>query len=275
MINSSESRLLHPWDFLRGFARDLFASRFAVRTLLARNLALRYRYSSFGVLWAFAPPIVTALAMTLGQRFDLVGSGPQGVGLAYYAVFGVAMAQTFLESIHMTRGIFAANRQLLARDNMPLEGIIASSLCEELFHTAVRLAVVLTGFLFGVKASAQTFPLVFTGFLGIVLAGAGIGLIIAPLASFKGDVDKAMAVFPWIFFAVTPVFVYAGSGGFLHTVYKFNPAAWVFDGIRHAAYGGSGHLWAAILVLPAGLLLFLFGCVWCRLARPYVMERSF
>ena len=274
VINDSASRLVHPLVFLRGFLRDLVSSRFAIRALLARNLALRYRYSSFGVLWAFAPPLVTAAAMVLGQRVELLGSGPKGVGLAFYAVFGVAMAQTFLESMNIMKGTFTSHRQLLARGNMPIEGIIASSLLEEIFHTTARLAVVLLGFVFGVKASASTFPLVFTGFLGLVFAGAGIGLLIAPIASFKSDIDKAMAVFPWIFFAVTPVFLHSDGGGLLHTIYKFNPAAWVFDGIRHAAYGGSGPLWAALLVLPAGFALFVAGCLWCRLARPYAMERS-
>jgi len=225
-------------------------------------------------LWAVAPPLVTAGAITLGRRFDLFSAGGPGVPLVYYAVFGVAMAQTFLESMNMMKGIFATNRQLLARDNMPLEGIIASSLCEEVFHTAVRMAVVCLGFAFGLKPSIATFPLVFVGFLGLVFAGAGIGLLIAPIARFKGDIDKAMAVFPWIFFAVTPIFVRSGGQGFLHTIYAWNPAAWVFDGVRAAAFGGSGSLWAAGLSLPFGLALFVAGCLWCRVARPYVVERS-
>lgn len=273
VIFDSNSRLRHPIEFLRSFCKDIKDSGGAVQTLLFRNLALRYRYSSLGLLWALAPPLVTATALTLGQRMQLISPESHEVPAAFYAVFGVVMAQTFLESLNLQRGLFTSHRQLLNRNNMPLEGIIMASLLEECFHTAIRIAVVLLGFVFSIKASRSTFALIFPGFLGLVLAGGGIGLLIAPFNSLKGDLEKAMTVFPWIFFAITPVFV-RGGGGFLHAIFAMNPIAWVFNSIRHAAYGAPGSIRAAVLILPVGLLLSLAGCLWCRLARPYVMERA-
>jgi len=266
----AESRLRHPGRFLAEFFQDLRASGGSIRALVSRNLAQRYRYSSLGLLWIVFPPVVTAAAILIGQQASLFGAGMN----ALYAVFGVMMAQTFLESLNLLRGLFVSNRQLLARDNTPLEAFIGSTLIEESFQAAMRLGMVALTFLFSIKPSFPTVALVVPGFLGIMLAGAGIGLLLAPLSALKGDWDRAMGVFPWIFFAVTPVFFYAGNLGLLQKVYTVNPAAWVFDSIRHAAYGSPGSLWPVILVFPAGLLLCAAGMLWCRLARPHVMERA-
>lgn len=266
----AESRLRHPGRFLSSFLSDLHHSGGSIRALVSRNLAQRYRYSSLGLLWIVFPPVVTAAAILIGQKASLFGAGMN----ALYAVFGVMMAQTFLESLNLLRGLFVANRQSLARDNTPLEAFIGSTLIEESFQTAMRIGMVALTFLFSIKPSFPTAVLVVPGFLGIMLAGAGIGLLLAPLSALKGDLDRAMGVFPWIFFAVTPVFFHGGNLGLLQKVYALNPAAWVFDSIRHAAYGSPGSLWPVLLAFPAGLLLCLVGMLWCRLARPHVMERA-
>lgn len=267
----SESRLRHPGRFLAGFLRDLRHSGGAIRALVLKNLAQRYRYSSLGLLWVFAPPMVTAAALAVGQKANVIGAGVS----ALYAIYGVMMAQTFLESLNLLRGLFVANRQLMARDSTPVEAFALSSLVEESVHTAMRIGVVVMIFIFSYKPTfTPAIALVVPGFLGIMLVGGGIGLLLSPFTALKGDLDKAMALFPWIFFAVTPVFFNGGSVGLLRTIYALNPAAWVFDSLRHAAYGAPGSLWPVILVFPAGLLLCAAGMLWCRLARPYVMERS-
>lgn len=265
-----ESRLRHPKIFIINFIRDLTASGGAIRALVVKNLAQRYRYSSLGLLWIVFPPVVTAAAVIIGQRANIFGAGLNSL----YAVFGVMMAQTFLESLNLLRGLFATNRQLLARDNTPLEAFIGSMLIEESLQTAMRLGMVALMFLFSIKPSFPSVALVVPGFLGIMLVGGGIGLLLAPFTALKSDLDKTMGVFPWIFFAVTPVFFHGDNLGFLKKVYTVNPAAWVFDSIRHAAYDSPGQLCPVLLVLPAGLLLCGAGMIWCRLARPYVIERS-
>lgn len=270
LVYNAESRLRHPGRFLAGFLDDMRASGGAVRALVMRNLAQRYRYSSLGLLWVVFPPIVTAAAIAIGQKSSIFGAGANSL----YAVFGVMMAQTFLESLNLLRNLFVSNRQMLARDNTPLEAFVASAFLEESVHTALRLGMVGLTIIFSIRVSSPSLALVVPGFLGIMLVGAGFGLLLAPLSALKGDLDKAMGIFPWIFFAVTPVFFHGGKLGLLEKIYAANPAAWVFDSIRHAAYGSPGSLWPALLVLPAGLLLCLVGMLWCRLARPYVMERA-
>lgn len=270
LLYDAESRLRQPRRLFADFVRDLRTSRGAVRALVSRNLALRYRYSSLGLLWIMLPPMVAAAAISLGQKANIIGQGTT----ALYAFLGVMMMQTFIESLNLLRSLFVANRQLLARNNTPLEAFVVSSLFEASFHTAMRIGMVLLIFVFSIRVPGYTVALVVPGFLGIMLAGAGIGLLIAPFSALKGDFDKAMAIFPWIFFAVTPVFFHGGNLGWLQTIYAINPAAWVFDSVRHAAYGAPGSIWPVCLVFPVGLLLCLVGMLWCRLARPHVMERA-
>jgi ABC-type polysaccharide/polyol phosphate export permease len=71
----------------------------------------------------------------------------------------------------------------------------------------------------------------------------------------------------------TPVFVPAAAGSLFGRVCAANPLSWLFDGIRAAAYGGHGSPIAAGIGLVIGLLLLFVGWMFCRIARPHVVER--
>ena len=62
-------------------------------------------------------------------------------------------------------------------------------------------------------------------------------------------------------------------GSFLGAVHAANPLAWLFEGVRTAAYGAPGSLAAAAIGPLAALLIFVLGWFLCRIARPHVVER--
>lgn len=267
------SRLRDPGRFFGEGLADLRSCRTTAWRLFQRHLAGQYRFSSLGLIWAFAPAALTAIVLIGGQRAHVVGR-ETGVPAAFYGVFGLAMAQTFLESLNATRRVFASHQQLLRRQNIPLEGLIVAGLLDVGFNMLVRLAVVtVVFFVFSVRPILATLPLAVLGLVGIGILGAGLGLLVAPLNSLKRDVDNLFGLLPWVIFAVTPVFVPVSRASRLGGVCQWNPLTRMFDGIRAAAYGDVGEPSAAVRGLVLGLVVMFIGWMFCRLARPHVVER--
>lgn len=266
-------RMRNPGRFLRDWLADLRGSGTTARRLFQRYLTQQYRFSSLGLLWAFAPPALTSLVLIGGQRAHVV-SGAAGVPAAFYGVFGLALAQTFLEALNATRRVFAQHQQLLRRQNVPLEGLVVAALLDAAFNLLMRLVVVaVTFFVFSVRPVPTTVAIAIVGFVGVALVGAGLGLLVAPLGSLKRDVEKVLGFVPWVLFAVTPVFIPATAGTGFALVCGFNPLTRIFDGVRAAAYGGDGDPYLALRGLLAGLFLLFVGWLLCRIARPHVVER--
>lgn len=259
--------------YVRTWAVDLAASRTVAWRLFRRQLAQQYRHSTLGILWAFAPAALTALVLIGGQRGEVPGA-TSGVPGAFYGVFGVGLAQTFLESLGATRRIFLEHQSLLRRQGSPLDGLIAAGLLAVGFNVLVRMTVLVAVFaLFRVGPEPTTVAAAVAGLLGVALLGAGIGLLIAPANALKRDFDHAFVLLPWLLFAATPVFMPATPGTAFAWICAVNPLAWLFDGIRAAAYGGDGHVAAALAGALAGVMATLAGWLVCRVARPHVLER--
>lgn len=250
------------------------ASRYKAFGLFKRQLAQQYRYSSLGLLWAFVPMTLTAVVLMGGQRARVIGAFGEVPG-AFYGIFGVALAQTFLESLNATRRLFTTNQHILRRQRLPVEPFIMASLMELGFTMIVRLAILVAIFvIFSVAPPSPIMGLIaLIGYLGIALTGAGIGLLLAPCTALTQDLEQLANLLPWIVFAITPVFVPMARGSLLGRLAGVNPLTWVFDGIRAAAYGGEGMATAAVSAGLLGVIVLLLGYLFCRVARPHVVER--
>jgi hypothetical protein len=95
---------------------------------LQRSLAQKYRFSSLGLAWAVLPAAMTALVLIGGQRMHTLATGDSGVPAAFYGIFGLIIAQPFLEAFQETRRLFVNNRHMLRRQKMPIEEVIFTAL---------------------------------------------------------------------------------------------------------------------------------------------------
>lgn len=273
-IYSAESPLLSQRKFLSQAWRDLVGSRETAVRLFRQYIAQRYRYSSLGLVWAFAPSAITALLLTLSKRSPSSSSTLDHVAPQFYAVFGLILAQTFLETFNTQRGIFSGHSYVLSRQRAPIEGFLLSGVADNLFNLGIKVCILVVMFLLFRVKPAFTLPLGLIGVGSIFMLGSGLGLMLAPLSALKRDIDNVMNFFPWVLFGLTPVFVEARPGSGLYQIYRFNPLTWIFEATRNYAYGsGSGFGRPLIIALVASGCLVPIAWLFCRIARPYVVER--
>ena len=274
VVLSAGFRLRDSGKAIGEWLHDIRCCHRMARRLFLRKLAQDYRYSSLGLIWAVAPMILTMLILAGGQRSRLEGHG-LGVPVAFYGVFGIALAQSLLEALNATRIIYTGHLGLLKRQNVPIEGFIVASLMSVTFTMTVRLIILSSAFaLLRVQPTVATLPFAIMGYAGIGLIGSGIGLFAAPLASLSKDVEHSFNLLPWGFFAITPIFIPASKGSLLGLISRANPFSWFFDGIRNAAYGGEGTIAWTVASFIIGFSVLLCGCFFCRIAKPHVLERS-
>ncbi len=274
-INSARSQLFSVRTFLIGAWLDLQASSGFAKRLFLQNIAQRYRYSSLGLFWAFIPSALIAILLTLGQRDRIPiligGKVPPQV----YGVFGVVMAQTFLEALNIQCVSLTQYIHLLVRQKIPIEGIMMAGLAESTFGFLMRFPILIAILLVFNITPAGTFFLALLGIILIIGLGSGLGLLLAPWNSLTKDLENVMQFFPWILFLVTPVFVVIPPENWLYFVQICNPLTYIFEAVRFLTYGvGSINSLALFLLTPLTILLILGGWLFCRLCLPHVIERS-
>jgi lipopolysaccharide transport system permease protein len=274
-ITSAGSQLQHPRAFLTDALKNLQTSRGIAKRLFLQSVAQRYRYSTLGLFWAFMPSAIMAVFLTLGQRAKIAGLSQGAIPPQVHGIFGLVMAQIFIETLNNQRVILTQHRYLLTRQNVPIEGLVLGSLAESIFALFVRLPVLIVILLVFNITPAITAPISLLGFATLIVLAAGLGLFLAPWSALSRDLDNVMQFFPWFLFAATPVFITVQPGSWLYFVYLLNPLTYLFEATRWLAYGvGEIHLGVLLVLLPGVWLLLIGGWLFCRLCLPYVIERS-
>lgn len=272
-VNAAEGRLGNSGAFLRDAFSDMKRSPALAKRFLLLSLARQYRYSSAGVLSAFAPAIGVLIVFTLARRAGLASGSTDGLPPQVFAVFGIALLQTFLDGYGAQRSLFAESRRIFGRRAPLLEAVVLARLAESALGTIIRIAIVVVVMVvFGV-VPAVTAPLAAVAFFVVLGLGAALGLALAPWCSVSRDISLIAGVFPWMLFGFSPVFFRVEPPSVLAAAHQLNPLTWVIEPARAFVIGSpAGPLWAALLVAAGGVALFGAALVACRLAAPYVAE---
>ncbi|HYW21526.1 MAG TPA: ABC transporter permease [Nodularia sp. (in: cyanobacteria)] len=274
VIYTSESRIRHPLQLFREMGRDLLASRELAWRLLVRDISAQYRQSVFGVLWAFLPPIITAVGLLVAKNAGAVNIGETDIPYPAYVMFSMALWQTFVESLSSPIAAVNSATSMLAKINFPKEAIILAKVGEVFFNFGIKLILILGLFIWFQIPVTWSLLLAPVALIHLVILGTSIGLLLAPIGALYGDVSKAipLIVSPWLL--LTPVIYPTPKEGLFATIVNWNPVTPLLVTTRDLATSGlvtnpSG-FWI-VSGLAFGLLLVAW--VLYRLAMPFIVER--
>jgi lipopolysaccharide transport system permease protein len=273
-IYRPESQLQHPAKLFKAMGRDLLASRELAWRLLMRDIKAQYRQSILGIIWAFVPPVVTAMGLVLARNTGIINIGETDLPYPAYVMFSMALWQTFVESLN---GPIAALNQaysMLARINFPREAIILAKLGEVFFNFGIKLILIVGLFLWFQMPVTWSVLLAPVALIHLVMLGTAIGLLIAPLGALYGDVSRmlGLAIAPWLL--LTPVIYPVPQGGWFGLIVNLNPVTPLLVTARDLATTGVVAnpigFWIASGIALIGLLV---AWVIYRLAMPFIVER--
>jgi ABC-type polysaccharide/polyol phosphate export permease len=237
--------------------REALKYRDLVRTLVARELKVRYRRSAIGFLWTMLQPLLTMLVMQL--VFSSIFRS-QLLNYPVYALAGILFWNFFSQSIVASMNSLRGNAQLLQKLPVPKAvfpiATVISGVVNLLF-ALVPLFVLLL-----VTGHPLTPSLLFlpVSILIAALFTLGAGLLLSPLAVFFSDVVELIGVMLTLLMYLTPI-IYPQEivPQRMRWVIRFNPIRSILEVFRDPIYNSKipplSHLTVSISIAVIALAL--------------------
>jgi lipopolysaccharide transport system permease protein len=264
--------VLEPRHGFAGLALDeLWRYRELLLFLAWRDIAVRYKQTVLGAVWAIAQPVMMTVIFTVvfGRMAGLPSEGVP------YQVFSYAAAlpwQFFATAAMSSAGSLLGNAGLITKVYFPRLVIpIAAGLPAVIdFAVACGIFFVLAAW-FHVPVTWQLLSV--PVFLLVAAASAlGVGLWLSALSVEYRDVKHVVPFLMQLWLFASPV---AYSSSMVpekwRLVYALNPMAGAIEGFRWALLGHCGATWLSIVVssVVAVLLLITGACYFRNMERTF------
>ncbi|NEO35069.1 MAG: ABC transporter permease [Moorea sp. SIOASIH] len=274
VVYTPESQMRHPLQLFQEMRRDLLASRELAWRLLVRDISAQYRQSLLGIIWAFIPPIVTAIGFTLAKSNGVINVGSTGLPYPAYVMFSMTLWQTFVETLNGPVQAVTEAKAMLAKINFPREAIILSKLGQVFFNFSIKLILIVGLFIWFKMPVSWSVIIAPVAFIHLVLFGTFIGLLLAPMGALYKDFSMGLTLATGFWLFLTPVVYPVPSEGVFGAIVKLNPVTPLLVTTRELATTGviSEPLgfWVTSGIAVVGLLL---AWIVYRLSIPFVVER--
>ncbi|WP_229424177.1 ABC transporter permease [Moorena producens] len=274
VVYTPESKMRHPLQLFQEMGRDLLASRELAWRLLVRDISAQYRQSFLGIVWAFIPPIVTAVGFTMAKSNGVINVGSTELPYPAYVMFSMTLWQTFVETLNGPVQAVTQAKAMLAKINFPREAIILSKLGQVFFNFGIKLILIVGLFIWFKMPVSWSVIIAPVALINLVLFGTFIGLLLAPMGALYKDFSMGLTLATGFWLFLTPVVYPVPSEGVFGAIVKFNPVTPLLVTTRELATTGviSDPLgfWVASGIAVVGLLL---AWIVYRLSMPFVVER--
>ncbi len=253
-----------------------FAEYWSYRGLLGhvviKELKVRYRHTSLGLLWALAQPLLPALV--LGAVFSTAGiSRGSDVPYLLFLLAGLVPWSFFSIALSSGSGAFVANGYLLSKVYFPRAilpaAMVSVALLECFCGCAILCAwVAVSGW--PVRASWLWLPLLC---VADALVAFLLAVGIASLNVVYRDTRHALPFLLQVWMYATPV-LYSPMlvSARWRWLFGLNPVTGIVLGFRHALFGTPLDARLALLSATSGVVAMLVGVMIFRWLEPRVAE---
>jgi lipopolysaccharide transport system permease protein len=253
--------------------RSIYEHRDLLRSLVRREIEVKYRGSSLGKLWILLLPVMMLGVYTFvfgaiyGSRWGASSDLSDFVPMLYC---GLIVHSIFAETVGRAPSIIVNNPNYVKKVIFPLELLPLGSLATSLFNAGVSfllmliLVLVLKG---GLHWTLVTAPLVV---LPLVLYAIGFAWLIAALGVFFRDIEQIIGVLMSMLLFLSPVFYSVSSAPQLaRALLNFNPLTYPIEEIRSVVLLGLMPQWQQwMLQMLIGLMVAWFGLWVFERVRP-------
>ena len=227
--------------------RDLWRYRELLYILAWRDVAVRYKQTAIGIIWALLQPFAQMFVMVV--VFSKIAGLPSEGGAPYPLLVFAAMLpwQFFASSISSASMSIVSNSNLISKVYFPRLIIPAAAVVTSLVDFAIAFAILIVLMLWYGHVPGWRMLTLPVFMLLALLASFGPGLLITTLNTKYRDFRYVIPFIVQFGLYVSPVgfsstIVKGRFGEWLFLIYSLNPMVGVIDGFRWAILGGSTRL---------------------------------
>jgi lipopolysaccharide transport system permease protein len=226
-------------------AREVWACRELLLTLVVRDLRVRYKQTVLGLVWVFLQPLAAALVVTMvfGRAVGMAAGLPSGVPFSAFVLAGLVPWQ-FVSSAVTTGGTsLLTNQALITKAAFPRVLLPLAAVCGSLVDFAIAFVPISAFLLIAGQARHPPDMLMLGAALAIAL---GLALAIAIwLSALTVEYRDARHVLPFlvqIWFLASPIaypgmFALGSLGDWGSLAFRANPVYFMAEGIRAGLLG--------------------------------------
>ena len=258
--------------------KELYRYRDLFIVLAWRDIAVRYKQTALGVLWAIFQPIITMVIFTF--IFNWVAKIQSGDGTPYpiFLYVGQLFWIYFSNALSNASNSMVANAQLISKIYFPRLIVPATAITTGLVDLGIS-ALVLVGMMiyYGFTPPLIGIAILPLLLLCVILCAMGMGLYMAAINVKYRDVRYALPFFIEIMKYVTPV-IYPLKMLDAHPLAKtlmlwLNPMSGVISNARAGLLGQSPIEWNTLgISFLMSLLFFIFGLYYFRNTERYFAD---
>jgi lipopolysaccharide transport system permease protein len=238
-----------------------------------RDLKVRYKQTSIGILWAVFQPFITMVVFSI--FFGGLAKIPSdGVPYPIFVYVGLLFWQFFSNALTDTSNAMVANQSIITKVYFPRLILPISTVVTKLIDFAIA-TVILIGLMFYYGYMPHISGLFILPLLLLItfMASVGTGLFLAAVNVKYRDVRYALPFFVQILLFLTPVIYPASIAGKYSFVLALNPMMGVIQGARAALLGTTVLNWTLIYMSLGGtILLMIFGIYVFKTTERYFAD---
>ena len=244
---------------------ELWQFRDLLTTLAQRDVKLRYRQTSLGVLWVILQPLLAAgiFSFVFGKVAKL--PAPNGIPYLVFSYAGLLAWNAFSSTLTKTSGCLLQNANLVSNVYVPRLALPLSTVFSTLIDFGVAFVVMIVLMLVNHVVPALGILLLPVWLLLIVLLALGVGLYASALMVSYRDIQYVLPVVTQFLLYASPV-AYSASlvPAKYRLIFEINPLTGLLEAFRWSLLG-VGHFPLAavtysaiitVVVLVAGAFSF-------------------
>ncbi len=259
-MNKSENFLeIYPGKSNRKYLVEVWFYRELFWVLALRDIAVRYKQTILGVLWAILQPLLTMVILTIIFGKIAGFDSHEVVPYPLLVFSGSLMWQFISNGINLASSSVISNANLVSKVYFPRIIIPGSAIVVAMVDFILSCFILCLLFLwYGVTPTFRVLTLPIFFLMAVILI-LGPGLLFAALNVRYRDIRYAIPFLLQLGLYISPV-------GFTTSVvpeewvflYSMNPAVGVIDGFRWALFGGDLIFTKLSFYLSFTILLIIF-----------------
>lgn len=245
--------------------REIWSYRDLLKTLATRDIKIRYKQTSLGVLWVILQQFVSVLIFTL--IFGTFAKLPSdGMPYALFSYAGMLCWNMFSGIVSRASNSLLGNSTLITKVYFPRIIIPLSSAMAVMIDFGIALAVMSVLMIyFQVTLTLNILALPFFIILSILIATGASFFLCSINVQYRDFVFVVPFVLQALMYASPIVYSSSLVTGIWKTLYQFNPVVGLVEGFRWCLLGVSSLTWTMIVVdVIVAIVVFIAGAYFFR-----------